>query len=137
MKVPSGIVPMGRPPFKGHVYLSSCETAEDDLSEFGFERDGSTLTCFSLTAPGDVLQLHYALTTGSADFIDVVVDGVRRFSAACDPTKNEFRGLVKRVLYLSRTKGTKRGGLKNALMQVKSRDMDSGKFRFLEAPFVH
>ena len=111
--------------FKGFVFLSSSSNNEGELQEFGIERDGNTVSCFVLTAPGDVIELGYALSAGTCDFFDVVVDGVRRYSMAND--KDVFRGTAKRVLYSARGKGQRRGGVKNSLMQVKARDFDNGE----------
>ena len=114
MKLPSGLFDTNGASLKGHVYLSSSHEGQE-LQEYGLEREGNTVSCYAQTATQDVISLEFALNAGSIDFVDVVIDGIRRLSVACEKPSGEFRGTVKRVLCMER-----RGGLNSSLMQVKA-----------------
>ena len=129
MKLPSGLFDANGASLKGYIYLSSSHEGRE-LREYGLEKEGNTVSCYTQTAPEDVISLEFALNAGSIDFVDVIIDGIRRLSVACEKPSGEFRGTVKRVLCVGR-----RGGISSSLMRVKAREKGDSELKYLD-PFI-
>lgn len=127
MKLPPNILNAKGRAAKGTVTLSSARSEPPVyLQEFGHKLEGTTLTCYALTAPGDIINLDFAFNPCTAEFCDIIVDGVRRKTTTIpSSSKYVYRSSFDRVLFSSRT-ANKRSAIKNCRMQVKAQDHSEG-----------
>lgn len=110
-------------PAKGSVVLTSHNT-DANLEEFGttVNNDDCTASCYVLAKDGDVIEIHFAINPNVADFVDIIIDGIRRRTFENRTQNITFRGTCDRVLYMRRCKNGKRGGLRYFRMQVKAHE---------------
>lgn len=97
------------------------------LREYGIISDGLNTSCLALTSPGDAIIIPFVLEPGVADFVDLVVDGIRRDCATSTGSDKTFARTFKRVCHQDRLKNGKRGGLKSCAMEIQSRNAENGE----------
>ena len=93
MKLSTGLLNAKGEVTKGEVLLQVNET---NLREYGTTEDGMKSTCYVLTSPGDVISVVFAITSGTTQVVDLVVDGVLRQSL-CNKRAWNIRSEERRV----------------------------------------
>jgi hypothetical protein len=130
MKLPSGLLDKKGASAKGSVVLTS-HTTDTNLEEFGVtvNADDCTASCYVLAKSEDIIEVHFALNPNVADFVDIIVDGIRRRTFENGSQNITFRAKCDRVLYMRRCKNNKRGGLRYSRMQVRVRETGHSKIQ--------
>lgn len=125
MKLPPGLLTAEGKAAKGWVQLRGSDGK--CLKEYGTKNEGVYATCLVLTSPGDIITGSFVLDPGVADYVDIVIDGIRRESSSSSGADKCFNRIVKRVCYQEKLKNGKRGGLKSCAMEIQSRNSDNGE----------
>ena len=127
MKHPPELLDVHGKARKGRVVLTAGEV-ETTLNEFGTWVENSQTNCYVLTSPGDVIAVRFELRPEACDFVDLVVDGIRRDSIAINRQSGKiFRGAFERVCHQTRIYGPdKRKVLKSCEMIVRERSTKQG-----------
>lgn len=89
---------------------------------------GNTSTCYALASPGDIVQIFLMANKGTADIVDVEIDGIIRSSTPVSYNKLGVANLhIKKVLYSGKVANTKRREVAKMFdMAVKGRDTSRG-----------
>ncbi|KAM3080061.1 hypothetical protein ACMFMF_003473 [Clarireedia jacksonii] len=82
MKVPAGLLGFSREVVKGEISLRGGDNKP--LLEYGVEQVGNHITCYALTAEDDAIIPYISITSGTEEFVDIVVDGILRASHSND-----------------------------------------------------
>jgi hypothetical protein len=121
MKHPPGLHDNRGRAGKGLVGLTAGED-KIPLEEFGTWTGGNETNCYVLTSPGDIIGVRFALNPGVGDFVDLVVDGIRRESTANNRlAETPFKGVFQRVCHQARIPSTeRRAGIKSCQWSFKN-----------------
>jgi len=126
MKTPTGPLNIHGKAAKGTVVLKGNDG--EDLQEFGGKTVGNQASCYALTSLGDIITVHFALSPGVADFVDVVVDGILRESVSNARPDKLFKGSFKKVCQHDRFhRSDRRAAFKFSKMVVQNRSTQKGK----------
>lgn len=99
------------------------------LREYSTVNSRIYTTCLVPTSPGDIVTALFVLQPEVADFVNLVVDGIRRDSASTSGPEKSFNRIFKRACHQGKHKNGKTGGLKSCTMEVQSRNADKGEIR--------
>lgn len=124
MKIPEGLLTAQGKDAAGAFHLQG--TDGQCLREYGTTYDGIYATCLVQTTPGDLITGSFALDPGLADYVDLVVDGIRRESSLSSGSDKSFNRLFKRACYQEKN-GSRKGGLKSCAMEIQTRKSDRGE----------
>lgn len=133
MKQPKGLVDRDGRAGKISAFL---KVGDGLLKEYAYPNPGAafppesgiTSTCYSLASPGDIIHIDLVANKGTADMVDVEVDGIIRSSVPVVYTKSGSANLhIKKVLHSGRIASTeKREVAKMFDMVVKGRNTSRG-----------
>jgi hypothetical protein len=85
MKVPAGLLGFNGEVVKGEIGLKVLRDEDSNsLLEYGVEKVGNHITCYISPTEGDVIMPHISITSGTEEFVDIVVDGILRASHSND-----------------------------------------------------
>jgi len=109
----------------GDKDLRDLKTYETSVGKIG---DYTQALSSLLTAPGDgPLKPYFELSCNSEIFVDLVIDGIRRWSIHFDKGTGKRCKIIPRVCFHTRAPNGKRGGVKGFEMMVQARNTENGK----------
>ena len=125
MKLPKGLLDPKGQAAKGWIML---EVNGVQAQEYGQTMDGNHSICYILAAPGDTISASIAVNSGvSAEFADLVVDGVLRNSSSNSRGAKVFRHNFDRAVYSGIQIGETKRGRTLGRMKIVQRDSANGK----------
>jgi len=127
MKTHDGLAGANGKAGKIDILLKGGEKALREFSKVEEELDGSTVKCYVLTAPGDIISVDITAGAHTADIFDLEVDGILRASLSSKGLSKGFHGTINKVCFKAKS-GKKGGdGSKYCSMKVRNRDASMGK----------
>lgn len=104
---------------------------EKKVPEYGVIQTSTETKCYIAVSPNDRLSIHYSIGSGEKEYIDMIVDGVLRYSTLNTRSAATNHGAFTQVCYCKPNQDNgRKGKMQVCNMVVNKRNTNHGKAQF-------